>query len=483
MAGIGFELRRILESDTFGAWTRAYAFGAVIVLGPFFCSVLCLAGISYWTHRVVELEVRQMFTGATVMVFGASLVFTGAVQVVLTRYLADLVYRGQHDRVMSSLFPALALSCLCLSITGLPFIAFVPLSTLQKLILWSLLMTVGGLWIVVVFITSSEGHEAVVAVFFLGSAIALASSLALASRYGFTGLLAGYAAGQWLILVLLVRHLIVELGYPSQWDWGVLKYFRQFPSLIAIGVLQSLGVWIDKVVFWSSSLAVGAGGFVTAPKYDSATFLGFLTCVPALTHFFVRIEADFSQHFHDYFDQIFFRRSLNHIVAAATQLRRSVIAALLDIFKVQGVISFLASVFAVTLLGWAGLPLSEVGMFRFAVIGALFLSFTLFSNVILLYLDRRKEVLITCILFVGSNLALSLLSLELGYSFYGAGFAASSLLAMVSSLVFLTDQLFNLEYRTFVSIPVIGRHSGRRLLARPGGLYGRYNAVEPDVSH
>ena len=479
MAGIGFELRRMLHKETFGAWSGAYLFGAVIVLGPFVCSVLCLAGITLWTHGLVELDVRRIFTGATVAAFGSSLVVSGAVQVVLTRYLADLVYRGANDKLIGCLFPALLLTCALLSLTAAPFLLSVPLPALTRVLLWSLVMTVGAMWIVVVFVTACEGHKTVVAVFFAGSAVALGASLALARRLGLDGLLGGYTAGQSLILTLLIRHLVVQSGYPATWDWGVLGYFKSYPSLVAVGLLQNLGIWIDKFVFWTSNIALSAGGFVTAPKYDSATFLGFLTCLPAMTHFFVRIEADFSQHFHDYFDEIFFRHSYARIVAAATTLRRGVIAALLDIFKVQGVISFLCAVFAVPLLRTAGLPVSEVGMFRFAITGALFLSFMLFSNVILLYLDRRKEVLVTCIVFTVANFAGSALSLRIGYSCYGAGFAASCLAGMLTSLFFLTDQLFNLEYRTFSSIPVVGRRSARGLRARPGGLLGQYNRVSP----
>lgn len=477
MAGIGFELRRMLHQETFGAWTSAYLFGAVLVLGPFVCSVLCLGGITLWTHGLVELEVRRIFTGAAVSTFGSSLVVTGAVQVVLTRYLADLVYRGAHDKLIGCLFPSLILTCALLSLTAAPFLLWAPLPLVDRVLLWSLVMTIGALWIVVIFVTALEGHKTVVAVFLAGSGLALGASLALARRLGLTGLLGGYGAGQSLILILLIRHLVVQSGYPHVWDWGVLAYFKRFPSLVAVGVLQNLGVWIDKFVFWTSSIAITSGGFHTAPKYDSATFLGFLTCLPAMTHFFVRIEADFAQHFHDYFDEIFFRHSYERIRAAATTLRRGVIAALLDIFKVQGVISFLCAVFAVPLLRAAGLPLSEVGMFRFAITGSLFLSFMLFSNVILLYLDRRTEVLVTVVVFTGANLLGSSLSLRVGYWCYGAGFAASCLLGMLASLFFLTDQLFNLEYRTFSSIPVIGRRSARGMRARPGGLFGRYNPV------
>ncbi len=41
------------------------------------------------------------------------------------------------------------------------------------------------------------------------------------------------------------------------------------------------------------------------------------------------------------------------------------------------------------------------------------------------YLDRRDTVLMLCTLFLGLNLALTLLSIELGPSFFGYGFTVS----------------------------------------------------------
>ncbi len=478
MAGIGFELRRILKKDTFGSWAHAYAFGALIVLGPFLCSVASLGAIAWVTRGTVPVGLRNIFTGATVTVFGSSLVVTGAVQVVLTRWLADLVYRGAYADVPRCLPPALVLTAASLMALALPGLPLLPLAATIKVLLFTLLLTVGCLWTVVVFVTACEGHRTVVVVFLGGSLVAAVAALALVPRFGLTGLVAGYAAGEFAILFFLTRHLLREFGFPTTWDWSLLGYFRRYPSLVAIGILQNLGVWIDKFVFWASPLAQHAGGFSTAPKYDSATFLGFLTCLPAMTHFFVRIEADFSQHFHDYFDEIFFRRSFERIGTAAGALREGVITALVDICKVQSVLSFLCVVFAGDLLRLFGLPLSEVGMFRFAVTGSLFLSFMLFSNVIMLYLDRRREVLAVGLVQTALNLVLTRASLHAGYAWYGAGFATACLVGMLVSLLFLTDQLFNLEYRTFSSIEIVGRRGGGALRARRGGLFGRYHAVD-----
>src|SRR5215831_11371470 len=97
MAGIGFELRKILQKDSLAAIARAHFLGGIIVLGPFLCSVLCLTVLNYVGASSLsktigtnaDFNIRQTFTSAAVYVFGGSLVATGPIQVVLTRYLAD----------------------------------------------------------------------------------------------------------------------------------------------------------------------------------------------------------------------------------------------------------------------------------------------------------------------------------------------------------------------------------------------------------
>lgn len=480
MAGIGFELKRILQKDNWGSWAHAYLLGAFIVLGPFLCSITALAGLSLLSPALADLRVRQAFTSCTVYVFGASLIATGAVQVVVTRYLADLTYRGDRDGVMEALWPVLLFSAAGLLLCIAPVLWIFDAPPGARALLWTLHLCVGSLWIVVIFASAVEGHRAVVAAFAAGGALSFAAGLGLLKAFGLTGILTGYALGYLAIVVLLIRHLVAHMGPPRRASFAFLGYFREFPSLIGVGLLQNLGIWVDKFLFWTSDLRVGAEGLYTAPKYDSAMFFGFLTCLPAMTHFFVRIEADFAERFHKYFDEIFFHAPLDRISQAAAELRADVIAALVEILKVQGLISFACIYFGPELLHAVGLPVSEVGMFRFAALGSLFLSFLMFSNVILLYLDLRRQVLSVVGTLFLCNLLLSALSLRLGYPLYGVGFAASCLLGLLLSLYHLLDQLHDLEYRTFSAIPLIGQVAARPgLRARPGGMFGRYQPIDP----
>lgn len=478
MAGIGFELRRILNRDTFGAQIQAYFLGMVIVLGPFLCSASVLIALSSFSIPYADLSTRQIFTGAVVYVFGGSLIITGLVQIILARFIADKIYRGEYDTIIASYFPVLILTAALLVLTGVPVVALFDISVVAKVLMVSLYTTIGCLWITVIYVDTTQGYRSIVAIFVVGSIGAFVAGITMLQEFGLDGLLAGYALGHALMLIMLMQRLLREFGFPRSFDWGLVGYMRMFPLLVIIGVMHNLGVWIDKIIFWTSELATSSAGIVTAPKYDSAAFLGFLTTLPAITHFFVRLEADFSSNFQRYYDEVFFRSPYEDIAKAAEALRVSVFQAFVSVITFQSMFSFLCAFFGEEILTALGLPVSQVGMFRYGVAGSLFLVFLLFSVVILMYLDRQKEIFASVGTLLVLNTVLSIVTLSMGYQYYGLGFAVAALIAMIVALVHLANQLYSLEYMTFASIPVLGqRRAKQKLRARPGGMYGRYNPV------
>jgi uncharacterized membrane protein len=478
VAGIGFELRRILNRDTFGAQIQAYFLGMVIVLGPFLCSASVLIALSTYSVPYADLSTRQIFTGAVVYVFGGSLIITGLVQIVLARFIADKIYRGEYDTIIASYFPVLVMTSALLILSGVPAVYFFDIPLVAKVLIVSLYTTIGCLWVTVIYVDTTQGYRSVVAIFVVGSIAAFAAGITMLEFFGLEGLLAGYALGHAFMLILLMQRLLHEFGFPRNFDWGLLRYMKLFPLLVIIGVVHNLGVWIDKIIFWTSELAVSSAGIVTAPKYDSAAFLGFLTTLPAITHFFVRLEADFSSNFQRYYDEVFFRSPFEDIASAAENLRISVFKAFISVITFQSMFSFLCAFFGEELLTALGLPVSQVGMFRYGVAGSLFLVFLLFSVVILMYLDRQREILVSVVSLLVLNTVLSLVTLDMGYQYYGLGFAVAALVSMLIALVHLTNQLYSLEYMTFASIPVLGQRRAKdKLRARRGGMYGRYNPL------
>ena len=91
MAGIGFELRKLMAPGTYTAHARAYTYAAIVGAGPWLSSVLGLAVLGALAVDPSDFETRQTFASTVVYVFGGTLVLTGPLQMVVTRFLADLV--------------------------------------------------------------------------------------------------------------------------------------------------------------------------------------------------------------------------------------------------------------------------------------------------------------------------------------------------------------------------------------------------------
>jgi len=75
MAGIGFELRKYLNDDSFSGTLKAYGFAGLISAGPWVLSILgvMLIGIVALSQKVGGREVEQ-FTTSVTWIMGSSLV-------------------------------------------------------------------------------------------------------------------------------------------------------------------------------------------------------------------------------------------------------------------------------------------------------------------------------------------------------------------------------------------------------------------------
>ena len=61
MAGIGFELRKIQQKNSFLSDLTAYTYGAMVSSGPWLMSVLCLAVLSVTGTELLEKTEREIF--------------------------------------------------------------------------------------------------------------------------------------------------------------------------------------------------------------------------------------------------------------------------------------------------------------------------------------------------------------------------------------------------------------------------------------
>ena len=90
MAGIGFELKKILRKQTFLSEFTAYLYAAMVSSGPWLMSIICLAVLGmYRGSGLVGVREHEIFRATVIYTYAFSLIFVGLVQLVVTRYLAD----------------------------------------------------------------------------------------------------------------------------------------------------------------------------------------------------------------------------------------------------------------------------------------------------------------------------------------------------------------------------------------------------------
>ena len=110
MAGIGFELRRMLRKDTLLGLVQAYAYAGVIGSGPWVLSIVGILLVGIFSASVVIPShlITQFQTSVTYLVAG-SLIYTGLVQLAFTRFVSDRLFEKNKHLILPNLHGLLVL--------------------------------------------------------------------------------------------------------------------------------------------------------------------------------------------------------------------------------------------------------------------------------------------------------------------------------------------------------------------------------------
>ena len=454
MAGIGFELRKLLRKDTLVSLIQAYAYAGIIGSGPWVLSIVGILIIGLLSSAVVvpSYLVTQFQTSVTYLI-ASSLIFTGVAQLSFTRFISDRLFEKRTDMVISNLNGLMLLVIAAASLLGL-IALFTALS--EQSILYRLLMLAGfvllcGIWVLTILLSGLKHYQAVVALFALGYGITVALAL-LFRPFGLEGLLAGFVIGHAVLLAgmwILAQHYYTS---PTLFDFSFTRRKWRYGSLMAIGVLYNLGVWADKFMFWYWPTTSGPviGALRSSVIYDLPVFLAYLSIIPGMAVFLVRIETDFVEYYDRYYDAVRSGGSLEYIEEMRNEMIYSIRQGLAEIGKIQTLAALATFVAGPALLKTLGISELYLPLLQIQVIGAGLQVILLSVFNIYFYLDLRRLVLLLCAQFLLLNVALTAITLWAGAAFYGYGFAFAVLISLVTSLALLDRKLSRLTYETFM---------------------------------
>lgn len=457
MAGIGFELRRILQRGTFLSLLSAYGYAGVIGSGPWVLSIVGVLAVGMLAAATgtATAAVTQFQVSVTYLI-AASLILTGPWQLAFTRYVADRLFEGRNDTVLPT-FQAVQLlvtwSCGLVGL-GVALFAFAGEPLAFRLLFAASLVLLGNIWIATILLSGLKQYKAIVALYALGYGISVAVALVLQS-FGLTGLMAGFAVGQAVLAAGMYGLIVREFPADTFISFDFFRRDRHFRSLMLAGFAYNLAIWLDKFMFWytpATSQAV-IGPLRASLIYDLPIFLAYLSIIPGMAVFLLRLETDFVEHYDNYGHAVREGGSLATIERHRNGMVESARLGLFEIVKIQAIAALLTIAAGETLLAWLGISTLYAPLLSIMVVGAGLQVLLLGVLNVLYYLDRRRLAALLVLVFLVVNALATWITLQLGPEFYGYGYAAAVLVACVVGLVALDRVFERLEYETFMLQP------------------------------
>ncbi|MDX1253201.1 MAG: exopolysaccharide Pel transporter PelG [Gammaproteobacteria bacterium] len=453
MAGIGFELRKLLRRESYVGLIQAYGFAGIISAGPWVLSIVgvMLIGVLSLGAMDPPRQVAQFLVSVTYLM-AASLILTGALQLMFTRFVADRLFEKRHDVILPNLMGALTLTTIVSGLLGSAVLVLLfDQSLMYRLLMLASFVTLCNIWITVIFLASMKDYLRILGIFFIGYAVTVAGALLL-RPFGLEGLLMGFLWGHatlfFLMLALLLRH------YPGDRliAFDFLQRRQVFYSLAATGFFYNLGLWADKFVFWFNPLTSEPiiGPLRASIIYDLPIFLAYLSIVPGMAVFLVRMETDFSEQYDAFYKAVREGDTLAHIEGVKNNMIYTVRQGIYEIFKVQGLTVALLFLSGPLILEAIGISPLYIHLF-YVDVAAVGMQVVLLGILnVFFYLDKRGVVLGLSLFFAATNIIATLVTQYLGPSFYGYGFAIAVSLTALLGLAILSRKLDRLEYETFM---------------------------------
>ncbi|MBF0421547.1 MAG: exopolysaccharide Pel transporter PelG [Magnetococcales bacterium] len=453
MAGIGFVLRHLTTKDNLFGLLGGFAYSALIATGPWLFTIISLTSILALGSMFTTFDQQMAFRITVIYNFSFSLVFSGPVVLVLTRYLADLVFIKQVENAPGALIGGLML----VYATQLPlaiyfYFFYLDMELSSAISAFTNYFLINGIWVATVFITALKDYRTIMRIFLLGMTMGAVFNPFLSKDMGVVGMYTGFNSGLVIILFGIIARIFAEYPYEAVNFFRFLGYFRRYWDLALLGFTFNLATWVDKWIMWfAPEREEVAGGFISYSNYDSAMFLAYLTIVPSMASFVLSMETRFFEYYLKFYREIQKHSHFQAIQAIHRELINAIHVSGRNFIILQGSITLLAILLAPQLFAWLDINFKQLAMYRLGALGAFYHVAVLFMNIMLSYFDCRKKALQVGLVFLLTNSLMTWFCLYLGFSFYGYGYFAASLITFMVAVIITFDHLLDLPYHTFVT--------------------------------
>jgi len=451
MAGIGFELRRVITMGSLAASFNATLSGIMIVAGPWLLTIVTIFVIRQ-VFQAVHMADEALFQAAAIYCYAVSLSVFSAVHFLFIRLVADLIW-VKDERVAAGWLGWFSIAVAGLSIfLGVLALAWMPLPelahpTLFKLAVVGLFTSVNLLWLAMLFVSLLRQYGRILVVYLVGMVASVGLVAWWGGAWGVGGAVLGFAIGHLAIvgaLLTLCWREFPPLWAPAPWS-QVFLYVKKCRLLILSGLFFYLGQWIDKMVFWfSRGASIEGSAFHLFPDYDLPVYFAGLTIIPGLVYFVIFLETAFYSALQKFMNSLL-ADTYSTILKSRFHLMKTMNEELRDQMVFQGIFTAAAAALVFWVFPGLSWPLMILAM-----IGAFFqLLLMTFLN-LMYYLELFPQAFVGAAVFLGGQGVLALGGVFFPALAPGVGFLVSAMAACLVSYLLLSGSIRTVDRAIFI---------------------------------
>lgn len=455
MAGIGFQLRRIIDSERGLLHSiKSYGYAVFIINGPM---ILCITAVS-----IVQFILgRSGYSGISsdkilmtiTFAFVISTMLTAGYTLVLTRYVSDCIYERTFDKVIPSLYGAMVIAGIFSIVFTLALVVLTRMKLEYAVPLSALYAIVNIIYLEMIYLSAVRNYKAIVKGFMGGNTLSVILIIFVryidqkwALQYILFCFNTGFAITAGLLLYQIRRPFGEGSGSFMEWT----KYFKKYPSLALSGLFYYTSLYFVCFYYRFIDHNGFIEGFLTMkPDFDIPFYFAVLGLIPSLVYFTVRFETSLHTSYQEFFSAI-----ANGTYAEIDFKLQSLVMTVK--YRYIRMVSVVVGVLLLMLLLPFALMHADHLTFRRYILYwllAVALSATLLmyvSNIVVLYFDARGYSLIINFVYLGLNIALTLFVDSNLVGLRGFGFMVASVLSMLLALMLMLYLLRNLKNYAFI---------------------------------
>ncbi len=460
MAGIGFELKRLVDRKSIIMNLSGYFYAIFASVGPLICCIAYLYFIRViFRFSGLPAGEQNLLYAAVMYSFLGALLVSGLFNMTLSRYIADMIYMGKEEKIIPSILGALGICVIVCLIGSIPFFLIAQATILFKFLCYCVCVFLSFAFISMVYISAIKDYVRVTLAFLIGAvagaiaAVVLIFFVEVDVKYAVLSATAIDFLVTTIILVDSVNRYFVKNDH-SYYDF--LTYVAKYPSLIFTNSFYMIALFAHNAIIWTTDIGMQvAGYFWLAPVYDFPAFIALLTIIPGMVIFVIKTETRFFDNYRQYIKMLSGGGTANDLGNAFSDMYIDMYNELIKVMQIQLIVTCVSLIASRRLFRYIGIGDEGIIFFGFLSIGYLCIVLIHIISTIILYFDDRKSALSINSFFLISQIVCVAISTLLGEKIYGLGTAVAGILTLIFAFVKLRYVLDRLDYHLYSSQPLV----------------------------